>query len=383
MRVALVHDWLTGLRGGERCLQAFLKLYPDADIFTLLHVAGTTTAEIDARVVKTSFIQKLPWARKLYRYFLPLYPLAIRRFNFEGYDLVISLSHAAAKNVHVPKNTLHITYCFTPMRYIWDQTRSYFGSLTVLLWPLIALLRRWDRAGGKRVDALVGISNFIGARIRCFYKRRAEIIYPPVDTSWIVPLKEYRRGVAFLYAGALVPYKRVDLVIEAFNRLGHELWIVGTGPEERKLKAMAKSNISFFGHVPDGELASFYRRARALIFPAREDFGIIPIECMAAGRPVIGLYDGALRESVTGLKSWEIETLVSADATGVFFQKRSANEVTALCQAVEFFIVHENQFLPRACTKQAAKFNPQRFEASWKLLLERLGVIELKEAKQA
>ena len=376
MKVAIVHDWLIGLRGGERCLQAFLQLFPEADLFTLLHVPGSTTAEIDARVKHTSFLQQLPGATRLYRHFLPLYPAAIRRFNFSAYDVVISLSHAAAKNISVPKGVLHFSYCFTPMRYIWDQSRQYFGKATPFLWPLLSSLRSWDVRASKRVDCIVAISEFIAARVRCYYNREAEVIYPPVDTSWIEPLKQWRQGAAFLCAGALVPYKRIDLAVEAFNRLGEPLWIAGSGPEQQRLKRIAKSNITFFGSVSDQELAGLYRSCRALIFPGTEDFGLMPIECLASGRPVIARYDGALRETLTGLKSWESAALENQDYTGVFIPKRAANEVESLMQGVNFFLEREDRFSAEACSRHARVFEPSRFFEAWEHLLTQYGVLD-------
>lgn len=375
MKVALVHDWLTGLRGGERCLQAFLKLYPDADIFTLLHVPGSTDEKIDARVKCTSWFQSLPNVQRYYRLLLPFYPHAIRRFNFEGYDLVISLSHAAAKNIRVPEDVPHISYCFTPMRYIWDQAFNYFGVFTPLLWPLIFALRIWDRAGAKRCRAIVAISNFIAARIDCYYHRTATVIYPPVDTRWIKPISTRSKGVAFLYAGALVPYKKAELVVKAFNQIGEQLWIVGTGPEEARLKRIAKSNISFFGRVSDTDLADFYRRCRALVFPGTEDFGLVPVECMAAGRPVIALYDGALRETLKGLKAWDKSSLEASEASGVFIRKSKRYELDCLISSIYYFMERESELSIESCVAQAKQFAPERFYESWRELLQSLDLV--------
>lgn len=376
MKVALVHDWLTGMRGGERCLQAFLHIYPQADIFTLLHVPGSTSPLIDSRVKQTSYLQHLPAAKKVYRLCLPLYPHAIRRFDFSGYDLVISLSHAAAKNICVPKGVPHISYCFTPMRYVWDQAEFYFGAATALLWPLIRSLRTWDKESSAGVTEFVAISDFVAARIRCFYGRHAEVIYPPVDTSWIEPAAQGRPGEAFLYAGALVPYKRVDRVVEAFNAIGERLWIVGRGPEEARLRKLAGKNIEFFGHVPDRELSAFYRRCRALVFPGTEDFGLIPLECMAAGRPVIALHDGALRETLAGLKPWATQPgLDPSAASGVFIQNKQGDgekaQLDSLLTSVYYFIRHEQQFQVDSCVRQAQAFSPQRFFSSWDAFMKK------------
>ena len=382
MKVALLHDWLTGMRGGERCLEQFLDLYPDADIYTLLHVPGTTSPRIDSRVKGTSFIQKIPGARALYRHCLPLYPLAVRGFDLSSYNLVISLSHAAVKNVRITNpRALHVSYCFTPMRYIWDQAGSYFGALTPILSPILFGLRRWDKKGADAVDHFVSISKFVGARIRCFYERDATVIYPPVSTEWVsegaTPFDTLRRGEAFLYAGALVPYKRPELVVEAFNRINEELWLVGAGPEEKKLKRIAGPKIKFFGHVSDAVLASLYRKCRALVFPGIEDFGMIPVECMAAGRPVIGVYDGGLKESIIGVKPWETREewstlLDSGKATGVFIKPEKCDTLSALISSVYFFIAHESAFTPEACKAQASNFSSERFRSAWGNLMQEL-----------
>lgn len=374
MKVALVHDWLTGLRGGERCLQAFLKIYPEADIFTLLHVPGATAPEIDARVRQVSFFRFLPGAKRYYRLLLPFYPLAVRSLKIKNYDLVISLSHAAAKNVSLDERAIHICYCFTPMRYIWDQAYHYFGKATGLLWPVLKALRIWDRRGSRGVHHFVAISHFVASRIRCFYKRRATVIYPPVETDWIRPVQQGIRGEAFLYAGALVPYKKPDLVVKAFNELGEKLWIVGSGPEKARLQKLAGPNIEFVSGVSDLELADYYRRCRALVFPGKEDFGMIPIEALAAGRPVIGLFAGALRESLTAIKPWRKPAVASACSTGVFIENRPGLELEALIEAVRQFIAEERFFTVESCCAQARNFSAERFYRDWRALLLRLGL---------
>ena len=393
MKVAIVHDWLTGMRGGERCLLAFLAIYPKADIYTLVHIPGMTSPLIDARVKGTSFLQKLPRINRLYRHLLPLYPLAISGFKLDDYDLVISTSHAAAKNVRIYNpRTRHISYCFTPMRYIWDQAPHYFGKLTPFLWPLISWLRRWDLRGAERVDAFVAISDFIAARIRCFYGRSAQVIYPPVDTSWISGNRDtQKKGEAFLYAGALVPYKKPEVVIEAFNRLSEPLWVVGKGPLISKLKEMGKSNITFLGHVPDKDLAYYYSNCRALVFPGTEDFGMIPVECMAAGRPVIGLFDGGLKETIRGVQHWRStegrsteghSSEVRSDSSGVFIEN-SKDSVSAVVEAVNFFVSHESEFQADACRTQAAQFGVRQFFTAWQEVLRSVkpGQTKLKTAQ--
>jgi glycosyltransferase involved in cell wall biosynthesis len=373
MKVAIVHDWLTGLRGGERCLEAFLRLYPAADIFTLLHVPGSTTLGIDERVHTTSFLQSLPAVSRYYRAMLPLFPAAVSGFSFRGYDLVVSLSHAAAKNIRVPDDVPHVSYCFTPMRYIWDQADVYFGSATPAMWPLIRYLRGWDIRGNRGVDHFVAISRFVASRIRCFYKVRPSVIFPPVDYGWVKQTRPGVAGDAFLFAGALVPYKRADLVIAACNRLGEKLWVVGTGPEERRLRAMAGKTIEFVGRVSDAELAEYYRHSRALVFPGKEDFGLIPVECMASGRPVIGLGHGGVAETVHGLRSWRRNALEPTDATGVFMRGPEPT-VDGVVEALRFFRDHEGLFGAEACIRRAAAFSPEVFTRAWNAQLVSLGL---------
>ena len=362
MKVALVHDWLTGMRGGERCLEAFLRLYPDADVHTLIHVPGKTSALIDNRVRGTSWLNKLPAAGTLHRLFLPWYPSAARSLSLSGYDLVISLSHAAAKNVTVDRTARHICYCFTPMRYIWDQAEQYFGPAHRGLWPLIRSLRRWDIAGSAGVSEFVAISRFIAARIRCYYGRPSSVIYPPVDASWITPVKEGTRGEAFLYAGALVPYKRPDVVVAAANRLGLPLWVVGGGPMERALRAQAGPTVKVLGRCSDEELASYYRRCRALILPGVEDFGMMPVECMAAGRPVIGRRFGGTADTIVA---------DGPHPTGVLIRgSRHQLSVEDLTEALERFMHTEDLFSVDACTEQASRFSPSVFRDAWRTIVD-------------
>ncbi len=374
MRVAFVHDWLTGMRGGEKCLRSFLRMYPDADVYTLVHVPGATDISIDSRVRGTSWLQMLPAVKHYYRVLLPLFPLAARSLKLKGYDLIVSLSHAAAKNIEVEDNAFHVCYCFTPMRYIWDQADHYFGRLLPLMWPLIAALRRWDVEGSRGVDQFAAISSFVAARLRCFYGRSAEVIHPPVDTSWITPAKPGSCGSFFLSAGALVPYKKPALLVEAFNRLRLPLFIAGTGPEEGRLRKMAGPTIHFLGRVDDRQLAGLYRQCRALVFPGKEDFGLVPVECLAAGRPVIGLHAGGLKESLSGLKHWRSRSIDASRATGVFIEERSDNQLQAVIDAVEYFLKVESAFEANTCVQRAALFSPERFYRSWNRMLTKRGL---------
>jgi len=379
MKVAILHDWLTGLRGGERCLEVFLAMYPEADVFSLIHVPGSTSLQIDRQVKGTSWLQRIPGVHRFYRVLLPLFPSAARSLDLTGYDLVISISHAAVKNVKVPPGAPHLCYCLTPMRYVWDQAETYFGKATVLLWPILQWLRSWDRSGSAGVTRFIAISSFVAARIRCFYGRKADVIYPPVEDFWSrLPLPE-GPGEAFLYAGALVPYKRADAVVEACTKANLHLWIVGTGPEEQRLRRMAGPTVKFMGKVSDAEFRDFYRRSRALIFPAREDFGMIPVECMAAGRPVIALRGGASRETLRGVAPWiqlvggqpvGSKSIAALSPTGVFIRDVEGELPQEILRSIEFFIEHETEFRPEVARAWAKKFAIRRFMQEWMELPE-------------
>src|SRR2546426_4567825 len=293
-RVALVHDWLTGMRGGERCLEVLCELFPEAPLFTLLHVPGSVTPLIESRRIVTSFVQRLPRAAARYRYYLPAFPLAISRFDLSGYDLVVSMSHCVAKGVRVAPRALHVCYCFSPMRYVWDLYDDYFGpgrglAARVLVPRVAAALRRWDRRTAG-VHRFVAIPRHTADRIRRAYARPADVTPPPVDVQRFEitdTADDY-----YLVVGALAPYKRIDLAVGAANRLRRRLVVVGTGPEEARLRALAGPTVTFLGWRPDAEVAGLYARCRALLFPAVEDFGIAPLEAAAAGRPTIALAPG-------------------------------------------------------------------------------------------
>jgi glycosyltransferase involved in cell wall biosynthesis len=304
MKIALIHDWLTGMRGGERALLAFCELFPDADLFTLVQVPGATDPIIERRRVRTSLIQKLPFAGGLYRHYLPLFPMAIEQFDLDRYDLVLSTSHCAAKSVVVPGRTRHLCYCLTPMRYAWDQFDAYFGPErmgrmgSAVMRPVMAAMARWDRATEGRVHRYLAISQYVARRIALYYNRRSTIVYPPVETTFYTPSPDAPPPTGFLVVSALVPYKRVDLAIAAARRASVPLTIVGDGPERARLEASAGSDVRFLGWCTNEEIRDLYRSTIAALLPGEEDFGIVPLEAQACGRPVIALRSGGALETV-------------------------------------------------------------------------------------
>ena len=356
LRVALIHDWLTGMRGGERCLEVFCELFPEADLFTLLHVPGSVSTVIERRRVTTSFVQRLPAAATHYRYYLPLFPAAVEAFDLRGYDLVLSSSHCVAKGARRAPGARHVSYCFTPMRYVWDLYDDYFGRrarplVRALMPPVAARLRRWDRRSSDGVDDFIAISRHVASRIERYYGRSADVIYPPVDVQRFEPA-DGDAGEFYLVVSALVPYKRLDLAIQAVNRLGRRLLVVGSGPEERALRALAGPGVEFLGWRSDTEIAELYRRCRALVFPGVEDFGIVPLEAMAAGRPVVAFAAGGALETVVPPGGPE-------PPTGLFFD---AQTVDALVDALRRLESGAIAFDPKRLRARAEEFDRPRFK---------------------
>ena len=304
LRVALIHDWLTGMRGGEKALEVFCEIFPDADLFTLVYLPGTTSPIIEKRSVTRSVIQWLPFAGRLYRQYLPLFPAVIEQFDLDGYDLVISTSHCAAKSVVVTGRARHLCYCLTPMRYAWDQFDAYFGVErtgklgNALLRPILAGLARWDRATEGRVHRYLAISQYVARRIALYYNRESTLVYPPVDTEFYTPEPVASIQPRFLVVSALVPYKKVDLAMIAARQAGVGLTVVGNGPEREHLKRLAGDGIELVGWRTDEEIRDLYRRSIAAILPGEEDFGIVPVEAQACGRPVIALGRGGALDTV-------------------------------------------------------------------------------------
>jgi glycosyltransferase involved in cell wall biosynthesis len=360
IKIALVHDWLTGMRGGEKVLEVLCELYPQAPLYTLLHNRGSVSPIIEEREIHPSFIDRLPLKKTGYRNYLPLFPRAIESFDFSGYDLILSTSHAVAKGARPAPGALHICYCHTPMRYIWELYNDYFGPGRAGLLTRTAMsflaprLRRWDVESSSRVHHFIANSRNVAERIRQYYRRPADVIHPPVNLDQFT-LSQSDDGY-FLIVSALVPYKRVDLVIEVFNRSGERLLIVGTGPERKHLQSIAASNIEFLGWQSNQELARLYTRCRALIFPGIEDFGIVPLEAMASGKPVIAFGAGGALETVIDDPQ---------KPTGVFFREQTPD---ALAEALRK--LRTLRFDPAAIRAHAERFDRRTFKETLRQYVE-------------
>ncbi|NQT34182.1 glycosyltransferase [bacterium] len=350
-RVALVHDWLTGMRGGEMVLEELCRMFPEADLFTLIHIPGRVSKLIENRLISESPIARLPFGRRWFRVYLPLFPMAIESFDLNGYDLVISTSHCVAKGVIPAPNALHVAYIHTPMRYVWDLRSDYIGPKK-LKSPARAIagiaahyLRSWDVSSSARVDEFVANSNWVSSRIKKYYRRDASVVYPPVSIERFSPGNG--GGGYFLIVSALVPYKRVDIAIEAFSRLRKKLVVVGDGPERHRLKHLAGSNVKFTGSVSSEDLVELYRNSEALIYPGIEDFGIVLVEAQACGRPVIAFKGGGA-----------LETVISDGdkLTGVFFTEQSSQ---SLIDTLTDFEPH--RYDPAVIRSNAERFKRERF----------------------
>ena len=351
-RIAVIHDWLTGMRGGEQVLEAILELYPQAELFTLFHFPGTTSPLIESRTIHTSSLQRMASGASDYRTLLPLFPRAIREFDLSGFDLVISSSHAVAKGVNA-KGKKHICYCHTPMRYIWDRFDDYFPRskpLRRLAVSLIAKrLRKWDVKTAAGVTQFVANSNFVKDRIRQFYDRDAVVIHPFVNDDFLAaPLVE-ERGDYDVVLSALVPYKRVDLAMGT----GRNLVVIGGGPLLDELRARAAPNVRFLGHVSRETVIEQVSRARSLILPGIEDFGITPLEAMAAGTPVVALGAGGVLDSVV------------PGATGVFFADASVESLRRALDEAE-----ARSWDRAAIRAHAARFTRAAFQEQFRQVVE-------------
>ena len=304
IKVALVHDWLTGQRGGEKVLEVLAEIFPKAPIYTLLHFKGCQADIIESREIRTSFLQRLPFLESKYRFYLPLFPLAIELFDLGEFDLVVSSSHCVAKGAIPPPDALHVSYIHSPIRYAWNQYFAYFAPerLSFFMRRFIPLvmhrLRVWDESSAARVDHFIANSENVARRIMKYYRRPADVIHPPADVDFFRPGPGVAKSGDFLIVSALVPYKRIDLAIQVFNDSGKRLTIVGSGPDLGRLRKISRPNITFLGSVPAAELRSLYQTASALLLPGEEDFGIAAVEAQACGTPVIALGRGGALESV-------------------------------------------------------------------------------------
>jgi glycosyltransferase involved in cell wall biosynthesis len=352
-RVALVHDWLTGMRGGEKVLDALCVLCPDAHIFTLLHVPGSVSGRIAARPLHASFVQHLPRAPRWYRNYLPLFPAAVESFDLDGFDLVISSSHCAVKSVVVPGRARHLCYCHSPMRYAWDQFDAYFGPARLgrasrLARAALRPLARWDAATSGRPDRYVANSQYVARRIRRYYNRSAAVVAPPVDTVFYTPAAG-APGPYLLVVSALVPYKRLDIAIHAARAAGMPLKIAGEGGDRARLEALAGPDVEFLGRATDETVRELYRGATAVLLPGEEDFGIVPVEAQACGRPVIALARGGA-----------LETVVDGE-TGLLVDSTEPGAWAAAMQRVRDAVSAGTAFLPGRIRAHAEQFSRERF----------------------
>lgn len=350
-KIALAHYWLTGMRGGEKIVESICNVYPNIDIFTLVYDEKKIIDSIKKHKISTSFIQKLPFSKKRYQNYLPLMPIAVEQFDLSGYDIVISSESGIAKGVLTKPETCHICYCHTPMRYLWNMYFDYLKNERPGLFKrnfirmYFNYLRLWDVASANRVDYFVCNSHNVRKRILKYYKRDSTVIYPPVDVDdfKFTPKKQDY----YLIVSQLVSYKRIDLAINAFNKIGRELIIIGEGPEYKRLKKIAGPNIKFIGWQGSESLKEYYADAKAFIFPGEEDFGITPVEAQASGTPVIGYGKGGL-----------LETIINKE-TGLFFYKQETKD---LVEAIESFESGSIKFDSYRIRENSLKFSRKNFE---------------------
>ncbi|MCR9125577.1 MAG: glycosyltransferase [Rhodobacteraceae bacterium] len=364
-RVAIIHYWLVGMRGGEKVIEALCRMFPQAEIFTHVYLPDKVSPLIRSHKVHTTSIARLPLAGRLYPKYLPFMPRALEEIDLTGFDLVISSESGPAKGVIAPPDALHLCYCHSPMRYLWDQYHVYrkdAGFVTRQVMPgLASKLRVWDTVSAARVDGFVANSRHVEQRIHSYWRRTADVVAPPVAVQDFQPVAPEQRGSFYLWAGELVSYKRPDIVIEAFNRLGLPLIVIGGPPKaERKLARNARDNIRFLGQVPFEKLRRYLACCKALVFPGEEDFGIIPVEAMASGRPVIAYGRGGA-----------LDTVIDR-TTGLLFQDQTAD---GLVEAVRRFEDEGLEDLPvEGMLRQASRFDEAHFRAGFSRVLARYGM---------
>jgi glycosyltransferase involved in cell wall biosynthesis len=362
MRIALVHDYLVQYGGAERVLECFTELFPSAPIYTIVYDKEAMHGKFAGKDIRTSFLQKFYLARKKHRLFPPLMPLAIEQFDFSRYDVVFSDSSSYAKGIITPPKTLHICYMHTPMRYAWDDCQKYtqdfsFPGIIKKFVPFaMNYIRLWDKVSAERVDRFIANSNFVAKRIRKYYRKEAAVIHPPVNVNNFYISKN--KGGYFLMVGRLIAYKRHDIAIGAFNKLSLPLKIIGRGPEMARLQKMAGPNIEFLGRVTDEELAKYYSKCRAFIFPQEEDFGIVAVEAMAAGKPIIAFRGGDIPEHMEEGKM------------GIFFENQKVEDII---KAIRNF--RDEDYDPDYIRAKSLKFDREVFKSKIKDYVEK----ELKE----
>lgn len=357
MNIALVHEWITNNAGSEKVLAVLADIFPDAPIYTSVYDAEKVR-EFSKYDIRTSFLQKLPLLKKKRELLIPLTPIAFEQFDFSKYDLVISSSTMAAKGVITKPETIHISYCHTPPRYLWDPNvdpRAKAGSFRGLRAKVMHDMRIWDRVAADRVDHFFANSKYISNRIQKFYRRDSVVIYPPVDIERFTINSSIKRSDDYLYVGRLVNYKKCDLVIQTFNKNGLKLRIVGSGPDEARLIRMANDNITFLGKRSESDLVKEYQSAKAFIFPAEEDFGIVPIEAMACGTPVIAFAKGGVTETVVDNK------------TGVFFDEQTTKSLESAIQKLDTLSLDQEKI-----RQQALNFSTEKFKEKFKKEVEKI-----------
>ncbi|MBT8145288.1 MAG: glycosyltransferase family 4 protein [Gammaproteobacteria bacterium] len=363
MKVAIIHDWCVIYGGAERVLEHIIDCYPDADIFSLLDVVPQDQRGfLRGKTPKTSFLQKIPFISHLYRKLIFLMPLAIEQFDLSDYDLIISSSYCVAKGVLSGPNQVHVCYCHSPMRYTWDHYHEYLKELNLQTGPIswfarwqLHRIRTWDVRSSNTVDRFIANSSFVQARIEKFYRRKSSLIFPPVDTS-LFQLQADKEDF-YVTAGRFVPFKRLDLAVEAFAEMPtKKLIVVGDGPEMAKLKSKAGKNVEFVGFQPPEVMRSYLSRAKAFIFPSEEDFGIVPVEAQACGTPVIAFGSGGALETVVGL---DTPGAFNKAPTGMFFNHQTA---TSLRACIEKFEKSQHQFSAAAISAHASNFNIETFK---------------------
>jgi glycosyltransferase involved in cell wall biosynthesis len=357
-RVALIHDWLTGMRGGEKVIEVLGGLFPEAPLFTLFHFPGSVSPEIESHPIRTSFLQRAPGIRNHYRSYLPFFPAAIEEFDLSGFDLVISSSHCVAKGVIAPPDAFHLCYCHTPMRYAWDQEHAYFPNRTGLKARLrsitLSALRAWDVSSAARVNHFVANSRFVARRIQSYYGRPAEVVHPPVDVEYFTPGAGREEGYC-LTVSALAPYKKVEVAMAACEKLGLELRIVGEGPERERLEEMAGPRTRFLGNVDAEALRDLYRGALLFLQPGVEDFGIASVEALACGTPVVAVARGGILD------------VVDDGRHGVLYPDWEGPQ--ALCEAIDK--ARRIGFNPLDLRERAESFSVTRFSDRIRSLLSR------------